>query len=75
MALTLGLSLGLGLPLALLIGGALGYYLAMKFFKKQLRENPPITKETIREMYKQVGRTPNEQQVNAMYKKVVKNVK
>jgi uncharacterized protein YneF (UPF0154 family) len=48
----------------LALGLFLGFYIAQKMFKKQLRENPPITAEQIRAMYTQMGRTPSEQQVN-----------
>lgn len=63
MELTLGLSLGLGLPAALVLGIFLGFYIANKFFKKQMRENPPITESQIRAMYAQMGRKPTEQQI------------
>ncbi|MEG0991796.1 MAG: YneF family protein [Malacoplasma sp.] len=63
MDLILGLSLGLGLPFALLIGGALGYYFSMKYFKKQLKDNPPINEQQIKMMYQQMGRKPTEKQV------------
>ncbi len=29
-----------------------------------MKENPPISKDTIRMIYRQVGRTPSEKQVN-----------
>jgi uncharacterized protein YneF (UPF0154 family) len=52
------------LPIAgLIIGGLLGFYIATKIFKKQMRENPPITEDQIRAMYTQMGRKPSEQQI------------
>jgi uncharacterized protein YneF (UPF0154 family) len=48
---------------ALVIGGLLGFYIATKVFKKQMRENPPITEDQIRAMYAQMGRKPSEQQI------------
>ncbi|MDR0985871.1 MAG: YneF family protein [Mycoplasmataceae bacterium] len=54
----------LGIIGALIIGGLLGFYIATKVFKKQMKENPPITADQIRAMYAQMGRKPSEQQVN-----------
>jgi uncharacterized protein YneF (UPF0154 family) len=47
----------------LIVGLLLGFYIAQKLFKKQMRENPPITEDQIRAMYSQMGRKPSEQQV------------
>lgn len=69
-----GLAIGVGI-LCLLIGAALGYWFAMKTFKKQLKENPPITESQIRSMYKQMGRTPNEKQVKQIMETFKKNTK
>lgn len=63
MDLILGLSLGLGIPFALIIGGIIGYYVAMRYFKKQLKDNPPISEAQIRMMYQQMGRKPTEKQI------------
>lgn len=59
----LGLALGLGIPLALIVGGIIGYFIAIKIFKKQLKNNPPITESQIRSMYAKMGRKPSEAQV------------
>lgn len=75
LGLALGLSLGLGIPIALVIGGFLGYFIGMKLFKKQLAKNPPISKDTIRMIYAQVGRKPSEQQINEIYNRAVKQAK
>lgn len=64
MALALGLSLGLGVPLSIIIGIIIGFAIGQKYFKKQLKENPPVTREQIRAMYQQMGRTPSESQIN-----------
>ncbi|MDR2369471.1 MAG: YneF family protein [Mycoplasmataceae bacterium] len=52
-----------GVIAALIVGGLLGFYIATKIFKKQMRENPPITEDQIRAMYAQMGRKPSEQQI------------
>ncbi len=66
------IGIAIGIPLALIAGAALGYFIATKLFKKQLKKNPPISKETIRMIYRQVGRSPSEKQVNEIYNKVTK---
>ncbi len=63
MGLALGLSLGLGIPIALAIGAFIGYYLSTKYFKKQLKNNPPISEKQIRMLYQQMGRKPTEKQI------------
>jgi len=48
---------------ALLAGGALGFFLSQRYFKKYLRENPPVNEQMIRAMMMQMGRKPSEKQV------------
>lgn len=47
----------------LLAGGALGFYLAQRYFKKYLKDNPPVNENMIRAMMMQMGRKPSEKQV------------
>ncbi|WP_025724799.1 YneF family protein [Acholeplasma granularum] len=54
------LTIGLG---ALILGGVLGFFIARAWFKKYLEKNPPIDERSIREMFRQMGRTPSEKQV------------
>lgn len=75
MGLALGLSLGLGIPIALVIGGFVGYYVSTKIFKKQLKENPPISEKQIRLMYQQMGRKPTEKQIRQIMASFKKNSK
>ena len=49
--------------IALLAGGALGFFLSQRYFKKYLRENPPVNEQMIRAMMMQMGRKPSEKQV------------
>lgn len=51
------------LVLALLVGGALGFYFSQRYFKKYLKENPPVNENMIRAMMTQMGRKPSEKQV------------
>lgn len=47
----------------LLVGAIIGFYLSQKYFKKYLRENPPVNENMIRAMMMQMGRKPSEKQV------------
>ena len=62
----------IGIILALVVGGFAGFFIAKSVMKKQLKKNPPITKDTIRMLYSQMGRKPTEQQVNDLYKRATK---
>jgi len=48
---------------ALILGGVLGFFIARTWFKKYLEKNPPVNERMIREMMRQMGRTPSEKQV------------
>jgi len=48
---------------ALLLGAVLGFFIARAWFKKYLEKNPPVNERMIREMMRQMGRTPSEKQV------------
>lgn len=47
----------------LLAGGIAGFFLARAWFKRYLEKNPPVTETMVREMMRQMGRTPSERQV------------
>lgn len=47
----------------LIAGGVIGFFAARSWFKKYLEKNPPITEPMVREMMRQMGRTPSERQV------------
>jgi uncharacterized protein YneF (UPF0154 family) len=49
--------------LTLLVGGGLGFYLSQLYFKKYLKDNPPVNENMIRAMMMQMGRKPSEKQV------------
>lgn len=68
----IGLSIGLAIA-GLIIGIFIGFFIAQKMFKKQLRDNPPITREQIRAMYMQMGRKPTEAQINQVMNSMKKN--
>ncbi len=47
----------------LLLGAALGFFLSQRYFKKYLKDNPPVNENMIRAMMMQMGRKPSEKQV------------
>lgn len=51
---------------AIIIGILIGFIICQKYLKKQQEENPPITREQIKAMYRQMGRTPSENQINSI---------
>ena len=59
---------------ALLAGGLAGFFIAVRYFKKYQEENPPISENQIREMMRQMGRTPSEKQVRQIMQSM-KNTK
>lgn len=50
--------------LVLLAGGVIGFFLARAWFKRYLEKNPPVNENMIKEMMRQMGRTPSQKQVN-----------
>lgn len=48
----------------LLVGGVVGFFLARAWFKRYLEKNPPVNENMIKEMMRQMGRTPSQKQVN-----------
>ena len=47
----------------LLVGGVVGFFISRHYFTKYLEKNPPVNEKMIREMMRQMGRTPSEKQV------------
>lgn len=56
------------LVIGLIIGGIIGFFLARRYFEKQMKENPPINEKMIRTMYAQMGRKPSEAQIRSIMK-------
>ncbi|WP_406616865.1 YneF family protein [Mycoplasmopsis adleri] len=52
--------------LCLIVGGFSGFFIAKHKFEKQIRENPPITRNMIKAMFAQMGRKASESQINAV---------
>ena len=70
----IGLVIGVSV-FTLLIGLVLGFCIAQKYFKKQLEENPPITRDQVKAMYRQMGRTPSESQINSIMETMKRQTK
>ena len=58
-------------PILVLIAGAIaGFFISRWYFKKQLKENPPITEKMIRAMFRSMGRQPSEKQVREIMRNI-----
>ena len=61
-----GLQVGavVGIAISCLVAGLLiGFFVTRYLFKKQLKDNPPISEKMIRVMFAQMGRKPSEKQI------------
>ena len=56
----------------ILIGAAIGFFGARTFMKKYLKKNPPINEDMIKALMIQMGRKPNQKQINQMMKAMEK---
>lgn len=44
----------------LVLGAVIGFLVARKLMKKELKKNPPINEQMIKTMMSQMGRTPSQ---------------
>lgn len=58
--------------IGLLIGLVIGFFVARHFMQKYLKKNPPINEEMIKTLMMQMGRKPNQKQINQMMKAMEK---
>ena len=56
----------------ILIGAVIGFFGARTFMKKYLKKNPPINEDMIKALMMQMGRKPNQKQINQMMKAMEK---
>ena len=56
----------------LIIGAVVGFFLAKYFMQKYLKKNPPINEDMIKTLMMQMGRKPNQKQINQMMKAMEK---
>lgn len=54
--------------IGLVIGAIIGFFVARKFMEKYFKKNPPINEQMIKIMMSQMGRTPNQKQINQVMK-------
>lgn len=60
------------LIVGILIGAVVGFFGARTFMKKYLKKNPPINEDMIKALMMQMGRKPNQKQINQMMKAMEK---
>lgn len=60
------------LVVGLIIGLIIGFIVARYFMKKYLKDNPPINEDMIKTLMMQMGRKPNQKQINQMMKSMQK---
>ena len=58
--------------LGVVVGAVAGYFIARYVFKRQLKKNPPINEDMIKTLMMQMGRKPNQKQINQMMKAMEK---
>ena len=58
--------------LGLVIGFIIGFFVARTVMKKYMKKNPPINEEMIKALMMQMGRKPNQKQINQMMKNIQK---
>lgn len=56
----------------LLFGLVIGFFIARTLMKKYLKKNPPINEDMIKTLMMQMGRKPNQKQINQMMKAMEK---
>ncbi len=60
------------LVIGLLIGAVAGFFIARTVMQKYLKKNPPINEDMIKALMMQMGRKPNQKQINQMMKAMEK---
>ncbi len=60
------------LVVGLLLGALIGFFVSRYFMKSYLKKNPPINEEMIKALMMQMGRKPNQKQINQMMKAMEK---
>ena len=56
----------------LVIGLVIGFFVAIHLMTKYLKKNPPINEDMIKALMMQMGRKPNQKQINQMMKAMEK---
>ena len=58
--------------ISLLVGAVIGFLIAKQYMQKYLKKNPPINEDMIKTLMMQMGRKPNQKQINQMMKAMEK---
>ena len=58
--------------IGILIGAVIGFFVSRKVTEKYLKKNPPINEDMIKALMMQMGRKPNQKQINQMMKAMEK---
>lgn len=58
--------------IGLLLGAVIGFFASRKFMQNYLKKNPPINEDMIKALMMQMGRKPNQKQINQMMKAMEK---
>ena len=56
----------------LFVGLVIGFFGARAFMKNYMKKNPPINEDMIKALMMQMGRKPNQKQINQMMKAMEK---
>ena len=60
------------LLVGLLVGAVAGFFITRTVMQKYLKKNPPINEDMIKTLMMQMGRKPNQKQINQMMKAMQK---
>jgi len=60
------------IAIGLVIGAVIGFLVSRVVMKKYLKKNPPINEDMIKALMMQMGRKPNQKQINQMMKAMEK---
>ena len=60
------------LLIGIVIGAVICFFLARHFMQKYIKDNPPINEDMIKTLMMQMGRKPNQKQINQMMKAMEK---
>ena len=61
--------------LALIVGIALGFFIARKYMMSYLKKNPPINEQMLKMMMMQMGMKPSQKKINQMMKSMNGQIK
>ena len=58
--------------IGLIVGAVIGFFVSKKLMTKYLKQNPPINEDMIKALMMQMGRKPNQKQINQMMRAMEK---